>query len=529
MVKNTRNGYKRDGFVIEDEEIYLGDTDSDDETYVESESDNDSVTSTDTDSGSATTYDGEEEEEVAGQATMTPIKATPVKATPVKVPPLQAKGTPKAPKKVKLVTHVHTVVTLTPPKQRTIGGSWLRTERELVTARDERNVATGLLALAEARTGAALAKVRRLEKKLKEARKCREQKTKIRRNARGGKVLVDLKGVAINTLDENTVTILKSLWQDAYFNSKIDMASRLNIHRNSIPHILDRTIQVVQGPTKRSVDHERLLSAVKAAWAESDRPPLIDICHSLAARGYHVKERYLRKLLVKLGCVYCRPRIQQMLTALDKEKRLAFATDLLLKDDEWFKRLWFSDEKYFVVSFGQRAGWGTKGGERPAAYKVQGAPKVMIWLAIGNGLVSQAFWYEPGTMQDSGLYVQTLKLAFEPSVRGSRPKSVLQQDNAPTHSSKQTKMYTSQQNSFEVLQNWPPRSPDLNPIENLWAWLASRVRQQVDRPKNVKELQTAVNTLLCSHECGIVVTALCASFRRRLEKCVAMKGGHIGY
>jgi hypothetical protein len=55
---------------------------------------------------------------------------------------------------------------------------------------------------------------------------------------------------------------------------------------------------------------------------------------------------------------------------------------------------------------------------------------------------------------------------------------VLQQDNDPTHKvavpivSKWNSRHASSQ---MVLQNWPPNSPDLNPIENVWAYVQARV------------------------------------------------------
>ena len=61
----------------------------------------------------------------------------------------------------------------------------------------------------------------------------------------------------------------------------------------------------------------------------------------------------------------------------------------------------------------------------------------------------------------------------------------LQQDNDPKYTSRLAKEFL-RNNVLEVM-DWPSNSPDLNPIENLWAIVKGNVERRL--PKNLGELE----------------------------------------
>lgn len=93
------------------------------------------------------------------------------------------------------------------------------------------------------------------------------------------------------------------------------------------------------------------------------------------------------------------------------------------------------------------------------------------------------------------------------------------QDGARAHTANTNAAYLSSKGIFPL--QWPPRSPDLNPIENFWAYVQREVSNR--GPTDVNELRAFVlrvwNDIPQS-----VVDAHVASFQQRLKDCVRLKG-----
>ena len=81
---------------------------------------------------------------------------------------------------------------------------------------------------------------------------------------------------------------------------------------------------------------------------------------------------------------------------------------------------------------------------------------------------------------------------------------------------------------IKVLEDWPPRSPDFNPQENVWAWTEARLRKAEpdDEPYDdfVVRLQEVMDTVP-SQMCKNPVM----SMHTRMAKVLENKGGRIKY
>lgn len=89
-------------------------------------------------------------------------------------------------------------------------------------------------------------------------------------------------------------------------------------------------------------------------------------------------------------------------------------------------------------------------------------------------------------------YIRILEGSLLPFLRKNRRKKfTFQQDNAAIHTSKETKQWIKDQ-KLDLLE-WPARSPDLNPVENLWGILVRRIYAEGKQYATVDELKAAIS------------------------------------
>jgi transposase len=139
----------------------------------------------------------------------------------------------------------------------------------------------------------------------------------------------------------------------------------------------------------------------------------------------------------------------------------------------------FTDEKRFsILPDGKVRVWRLskkRYDPKNVARKTQGqGGGIMVWGAISR---SRTFPLQrlDGKV-NAAVYQSVLEKFFKEHFKRRDRKMCFQQDNAPVHTAKRIEQFLCRK-GITVLP-WPPRSPDLSPIENLWSQVARAVKKR---------------------------------------------------
>jgi len=248
---------------------------------------------------------------------------------------------------------------------------------------------------------------------------------------------------------------------------------------------------------------------------ELKRQKIADVSYSTVQRTWH--RRGLRAF---------KQRKTSRLSETHKRGRLKFAKTNIRKD---WSTVVFSDEHTFKQFKGGNPRhsfvWDKSVSEVPGKEMERWGLTVDAWGGFSAQGKTELVFYED-TLDAEGyqdILQNSLLPAAEEWFEDEKQEWEFQQDKASCHTAKSTKRWL-EQHGVGVVEAWPTKGDDINPMENLWAILDDRLEQKKfttkeGMEKNIRELWDEVDSSLLHN--------LIHSIPDRLRRIRKAEGGSI--
>jgi len=227
----------------------------------------------------------------------------------------------------------------------------------------------------------------------------------------------------------------------------------------------------------------------------------------------------------------------QIINDATRQKRLLRATALLRRlTPRDTKTVFFTDEKAFylntpVCQQNNRV-WseGKKADVRPDRLLDQRekfSQHVMVSAGVCWGGKGRLHFVDDKAKVNADYYLGRLLPELIADCRQLLPAGfIFQQDGAPAHTARVTQDWLTANCHFINKNEWPPNSPDLNPLDyHVWGAMLEKYHKLQPKPKTIDELKVVLQTIWRELPQAPIDKAV-ASFTKRLTACVAANGGH---
>lgn len=213
----------------------------------------------------------------------------------------------------------------------------------------------------------------------------------------------------------------------------------------------------------------------------------------------------------------------------NRKKRLKWARDHKSRGIDFWRKIIWSDESRFCMFSDRPQRCFRMPHERLKPDCLQntvkfGGASCMIWGCFMDGQIGRMV--SVNTTINSQVYTDILDNFLIPSMEDfATDDAVFQQDGARCHTASDTMNWLKSRN-IDTITDWPPQSPDLNPIEHVWDWIDRRLHKTQFR--NKKELVAEVTKLWESIPSDYL-KGLIESMPRRIDTVIKNNGGPTKY
>lgn len=251
-----------------------------------------------------------------------------------------------------------------------------------------------------------------------------------------------------------------------------------------------------------------------------------------------LKRESVRKVIRGVNFPYKLTK-QHKILAPDNEQRLEFcvwALGELEGNVDFFKSVLFTDESSFsnvgLPNHQNYRRWTAENQHWTQEVPLQHRWKINVWAGIVADRIVGPFFFE-GNL-DSRMYAEFLEEHVAELLEGIpleiRRRMWWQQDGASSHTARIARAILNRQYPGRWIGlrgpiSWPPRSPDLTPLDFfLWGHIKNVVYRT---PPTTEEdmRQRIVNA--CAGITPIMLRNVRSNFRKRVDVCIDQDGGHV--
>lgn len=320
---------------------------------------------------------------------------------------------------------------------------------------------------------------------------------------------------------------------------QVDIANSLNVSKQLVSKTIKRFKDLGHDGDrpgrgrKRSVRTAKNRQIIKKRVQRNPRISLRKV-----SRETGISDTSVRRMAKEdLGLYPYKLRKAQLLTEKNKKMRLERCRDLLARaaGGKW-ETILFTDEKLFTIEQAHNPQnhriW-SKGA--PDASRIverrQNPQSVMVWAGICATGKTPLVFVPLGTKINQEVYkrdiLEAVVLPWAVQHFGEC-EWTYQQDSAPAHKAKLVQQWCAANfPGFISSKQWPPYSPDLNPMDySVWSILEERVC-------NVRHTSIAVLKQCLLKEWDKIsveeLRRIAANFEKRLKLCIKAKGGHFEF
>lgn len=249
---------------------------------------------------------------------------------------------------------------------------------------------------------------------------------------------------------------------------------------------------------------------------------LSDISISMSRQGTDISYVTVKRRLDEEGLYKLKPLLKPLLLDKHRKSRLKWAK--ANRNMDW-SQIIFTDETTISQFSKPKKVWRKKG-EIIKVPTVKHSGKVHVYGCFSEKGFGKIYCFTENLTGDllCTIYKNTLLPSAEIFFGKDNNSWILQEDNDPKHMSGKAKKWRSENDIKRI--SWPSQSPDLNPMENVWAVLKANISNY--KPTSTKELKKVIKKEWKKLDKEFAEN-LVASMKKRISDVNDNKGDYILY